>query len=133
MLEDDYGGEYRYGGRPIEAVQALDRTGCVLYTGSFSRILFPSLRMGYLLFRRNWSRLLAQAKWMADRHTSLLQQATLAEFLRGGHLERAARRARQRHLRRRDAMLAAVERHFGGMAEVLGGGRGVRTGAVLRF
>lgn len=134
VLEDDYGGEYRYGGRPIEAVQALDRTGCVLYTGSFSRILFPSLRMGYLVAPPELVRPLAQAKWIADRHTSLLQQAALGEFLHGGHLERAVRRARQRHLRRRDAMLAAVERHFGSTVEVLGADAGVhvllRTGDV---
>jgi GntR family transcriptional regulator / MocR family aminotransferase len=127
VLEDDYGGEYRYGGRPLEAVQALDRAGCVLYTGSFSRILFPSLRMGYLVASPALVRPLGQAKWIADRHTSLLQQAALADFLREGHLERAVRRARQRHLGRRNALLSAVDRHFGATASVLGADAGVHV------
>ena len=131
VLEDDYGGEYRYGGRPIEAVQALDRNGSVLYTGSFSRILFPSMRMGYLVAPPALAGALAQAKWICDRHTSLLQQAALADFLREGHLDRAVRRARMRYLRRRDALLRAVERHFANRAEVMGAEAGVHV--LLRF
>lgn len=127
VLEDDYGGEYRYSGRPLEAVQALDSAGCVLYTGSFSRILFPSLRMGYLVAPADLVRPLEQAKWIADRHTSLFQQAALADFLREGHLERAVRRARQRQLGRRNALLSALDRHFGASASILGADAGVHV------
>ena len=131
VLEDDYGGEYRYSGRTIEAVQALDRTGCVLYTGSFSRVLFPSLRMGYLVAPPELVKPLAQAKWTADRHTSLLQQAAVADFLREGHLDRAMRRARLRQIRRRDATRKAVERHFGCTVQILGTEAGAHL--LLRF
>jgi GntR family transcriptional regulator/MocR family aminotransferase len=131
VLEDDYGGEYRYEGRPIEAVQALDRAGRVLYTGTFSRILFPSLRVGYLVAPPSLARALAQSKWVSDRHTSLLQQAALADFLREGHLDRAVRRARQRHARSRDTLLRAIGRNFGGEAEVLGAEAGVHV--LIRF
>jgi GntR family transcriptional regulator/MocR family aminotransferase len=89
------------------------------------------MRMGYLVAPPDLVRPLAQAKWIADRHTSLLQQAALADFLREGHLERAVRRARLRQLRRRDATLAAVDRHFGRDAEVLGADAGVHV--LLRF
>lgn len=131
ILEDDYGGEFRYSGRTIEAVQALDRTGSVLYTGSFSRALFPSLRMGYLVAPPQLVRALAQAKWTADRHTSLLQQAAVADFLREGHLDRAMRRTRMRQVRRRDMMRKAVERHFGSAARILGAEAGAHL--LLRF
>ena len=131
ILEDDYGGEYRYSGRTIEAVQALDRTGCVLYTGSFSRTLFPSLRMGYLVAPPPLVRALAQAKWTADRHTSLLQQAAVADFLREGHLDRATRRARMRQVRRRDIMRKAVERYFDRTVRILGAEAGAHL--LLRF
>jgi len=131
ILEDDYDGEYRYEGRPIEAVQSLDRAGRVVYTGTFSRILFPSLRMGYLVAPEPLMPARSQAKWIADRHTSLLQQAALADFIREGHLERAIRRARLRHAGRREALLSAIDRHFGSAAEVLGASAGVHV--LLRF
>uniref|UniRef100_Q024I6 Transcriptional regulator, GntR family n=1 Tax=Solibacter usitatus (strain Ellin6076) TaxID=234267 RepID=Q024I6_SOLUE len=127
ILEDDYDGEYRYEGRPVEAVQAMDRTGRVVYTGSFSRVLFPSLRMGYLVAPRALAGALAKAKWIADRHTSFLQQAALADLMREGHLDRLVRRARVRNAARREALLRALERDFGDAVEVRGAAAGVHV------
>jgi GntR family transcriptional regulator/MocR family aminotransferase len=127
ILEDDYDGEYRYEGRPLEAVQALDRDGRVIYTGTFSRILFPSLRMGYVVMPQSLAPVLTSAKWVADRHTSLVQQGALAGFLREGHLERTVRRAQVRNAARRAALLRAIEKHFGNDVEVFGAGAGVHV------
>ncbi len=119
ILEDDYDGEYRYEGRPLEAVQALDRDGRVIYTGTFSRVLFPSMRMGYVVMPPSLASVLSRAKWMADRHTSLVQQAALADFLREGHLERTIRRAQVRNA-------------FGDSLEISGAGAGVHVLAHFR-
>jgi GntR family transcriptional regulator / MocR family aminotransferase len=127
ILEDDYDGEYRYEGRPVEAVQALDRTGRVIYAGTFSRILFPSLRMGYVVMPAALAPTLSRAKWIADRHTSFLQQAALADFMREGYLDRSVRRARVRNAARRQVLLAAIEKHFGDAVEVLGAAAGVHV------
>lgn len=127
VLEDDYDGEYRYEGRPLEAVQALDRDGRVIYTGTFSRVLFPSLRMGYVVMPPSLAPVLTRAKWVADRHTSLVQQAALADFLREGHLERSIRRAQVRNAARRATLLRAIEQHFGDGVEVFGSGAGVHV------
>jgi GntR family transcriptional regulator/MocR family aminotransferase len=132
ILEDDYDGEYRYESRPVEAVQSLDRTGRVVYTGTFSRVLFPSLRMGYIVMPRPLIPALSQAKYVADRHTSLVQQAALAEFLREGHLERCIRRAQVRNASRRDALLKALDRHFGDSVEVRGAAAGLHVLAHFR-
>jgi GntR family transcriptional regulator/MocR family aminotransferase len=127
ILEDDYDGEYRYEGRPVEAVQAMDRAGRVVYTGSFSRVLFPSLRMGYLVAPPGLAAALAKAKWIADRHTSFLQQAALADLMREGHLDRLVRRARVRNASRRQTLLRALDRHFGSAVEVRGAAAGVHV------
>jgi GntR family transcriptional regulator / MocR family aminotransferase len=73
VLEDDYDSEFRYAGRPIEAVQGLDRSGRVIYMGTFSKVLFPALRLGYLVLPPSLVSLYTAAKWLTDRHTSTLE------------------------------------------------------------
>jgi len=131
ILEDDYDGEFRYEGRPVEAVQALDRAGRVIYAGTFSRILFPSLRMGYVVMPPALSQALSRAKQITDRHTSFLQQAALADFMREGYLDRSVRRSRVRNASRRETLLRAIAKHFGDSVEVLGASAGIHV--VLRF
>jgi GntR family transcriptional regulator/MocR family aminotransferase len=85
VLEDDYDSEFRYEGRPVESMQGLDRAGRVIYAGTFSKVMFPSLRVGYLVLPQPLVEPFAAAKWLTDRHTPTLEQEALADFLAEGH------------------------------------------------
>jgi GntR family transcriptional regulator / MocR family aminotransferase len=91
ILEDDYDSEYRYGDRPIPALQGLDRGNCVIYVGTFSKILFPSLRIGYLVVPSNWISVVSKAKWLCDRSSPLLEQYILTDYITEGYFERHIR------------------------------------------
>jgi len=132
ILEHDIDGEYRYQGRPIEAVQALDRTGRVLYVGAFSRVLFPSLRLGYMVLPASLVSTFRAAKLLADRHTPTLQQDILADLLENGDLERLLRRARVRYASRRAALLAALAKYASASVEVEGANAGTHVLVWLR-
>jgi len=125
ILEDDYDSEYRYEGRPIEAVQGLDTAGRVIYMGTFSKVLFPALRLGYLVLPPPLVAPFTAAKWLTDRHTATLEQEALAEFVGDGHFERHLRRARMRHASRRAALLDALTEHLGDRVEIMGANAGV--------
>jgi GntR family transcriptional regulator / MocR family aminotransferase len=120
IFEDDYDSEYRYAGRPLEALAALDRSGCVLYAATFSKVLFPSLRLGYVIAPEPLIEPLRTLKALVDTGSSTLAQAALVDFIRDGHFERHLHRMRTRNARRRAAMLEAVERHLGRRARVSG-------------
>jgi GntR family transcriptional regulator/MocR family aminotransferase len=120
IVEDDYDGEFRYEGEPLEPLQSLDRDGRVLYVGTFSRTMFPALRIGYVVAPRPLVSAFVAAKWLADRHTAVLEQETLAEFIASGAYERHLRRTRRANTIRRDALLSAVERHLGDRVTVSG-------------
>ena len=113
MLEDDYDGEFRFDGKPIECLQALDRDGRVLYAGTASKLLFPALRIGWLVAPPALAPFFLNAKALADTGTPSLEQLALADFIREGHLERHARRARIRTAARRVALLEAVSSELG--------------------
>jgi len=125
VLEDDYDSEFRYAGRPVEAVQGLDRSGRVIYIGTFSKVLFPSLRLGYLVLPPPLVSLFTAAKWLTDRHTSTLEQAVLTDFIHEGHFEHHLRRSRTRNAARRAALLEALDTHLGARVEVSGANAGV--------
>jgi len=124
IVEDDYDGEFRYGGQALASLQGLDREGRVLYLGTFSRTVFPALRIGYLVAPRALMPALTAAKWISDRHTSTLEQQTLAEFLSSGLYERFLRRVRRSNAARRDALLESINVVFGDRAEITGQGAG---------
>ncbi len=124
IVEDDYDGEFRYEGQPVESMQGLDTEGRVIYVGTFSRTIFPALRIGYLIAPESIVAAFAGAKWLADRHTSTLEQETLAEFIASGAYERYLRRARKANARRRETLLEAIEQHLGDRVEVTGHGSG---------
>ena len=84
VLEDDFDAEFRYTGRPLESMQGLDRAGRVIYIGTFSRIFFPSMRLGYMVLPESLVRAFSEAKWLTDRHTPALEQEVLADFIRKG-------------------------------------------------
>jgi GntR family transcriptional regulator/MocR family aminotransferase len=120
VLEDDYDGEYRYEGRPVPSLQSLDRAGRVLYLGTASKLLFPSLRIGWLVVPESLVAVCEVAQALTDTGSGHLEQWVLADFIEGGHLERHIRRSRVRNGARREALRAAVERHLGDAAELSG-------------
>ena len=127
VLEDDYDGEFRFEGRPLECLQSLDAHGRVLYSGTASKILFPSLRIGWLVVPQALVATFRSALALADTGTASLEQLALADFIAEGHLERHVRRIRKRHASRRRALLDAVERELAGRARVLGVSAGVHV------
>jgi len=124
IVEDDYDGEFRYEGHPLESLQGLNREGRVIYIGTFSRTIFSALRIGYLIVPKNLVTAFAAAKWLCDRHTATLEQETLAEFISSGMYERHLRKVRRRNASRREALLDAIEKHLRDRVEVTGDGAG---------
>jgi GntR family transcriptional regulator/MocR family aminotransferase len=103
VLEDDDDGEFRFGGRPLDALQTLDHDGLVFYVGTFSKSLFPSLRKGFIV-APPWARdALASVKHCADSHCDTITQSALAAFIREGHLARHVRHMRPIYGQRREA------------------------------
>jgi GntR family transcriptional regulator/MocR family aminotransferase len=131
VLEDDYDSEYRYSGPPLPAMHSLAGGAGIIYIGTFSNVMFRGLRVGYLVVPMDLIEPFRVAKWMADRHTPLVEQAALADFLREGHLERHIRRMRRLYKRRRDALLDALHRYFGRRAAVRGDAAGLHM--TVRF
>jgi len=127
VLEDDYDGEFHYEGRPVQAVQGLDRSGRVIYVGTFSKVLFPSLRLGYLIVPPDLASTMAALKFMADFHTPTFEQEVLADFIAEGHFERHLRRSRVRSAAKRAALLEALRVTFGDRIEVAGSNAGVHV------
>ena len=125
VVEDDYVSEFRYEGRPLEALQSLDRDERTIYMGSFSKTLFPALRVGYLVLPRALVRPFLAAKWVADRFSATLYQEALAELITSGQFERYLRRAGARNAGRRRALIAALRECFGSRAEIAGENTGV--------
>lgn len=132
VLEDDYDSEYRYCGRPLESLQGLDRAGRVIYTGTFSKVLFPSMRVGYLVLPEPLFEPFSKAKWLADRHTPTLEQEALADFIEEGHFERHLRRTRTKNAARREALLESLDEHLGDRVKVQGENAGIHVIAWLR-
>ena len=115
ILEDDYDGEYRYGGRPLAPLYTLDRGHRVLYLGTFSKVLAPGLRVGYLVVPAGAIDAFTALKAAADRHAPSLTQRVLARFIGEGRLGAHLRRMRGLYARRRLALLDALEREAAGL------------------
>lgn len=118
IVEDDYNGEYRYAGRPLPALYGLSPPGQVLYTGSFSKVLFPALRIGYVVVPPNVVDHFAAARWLIDRHSPPLEQAVLADFIDEGHFARHVRRMRTLYAERQGILVEAASRDLKGILEV---------------
>ena len=140
VIEDDYESEFRYERRPVEAIQGLDRRGRVIYLGTLSKVLFPALRLGYVVLPETLVGPFRAAKWVADRQTSTFFQEVVAGLIRDGHFERHVRRARAMLMGRRRALLEAIRTHLGNAVEVSGSDaglhllmwiRGMRAGTSL--
>jgi GntR family transcriptional regulator / MocR family aminotransferase len=112
IFEDDYDGEFRYDVRPIGALQGHDRRGLVIYAGTFNKMMFPTLRLGYLVLPPRLIDAYLALRDVVDRYLPSLEQAVLADFILEGQFDRHVRRSRALYQERRDALLAAAERHL---------------------
>ena len=118
ILEDDYDSEYRYAGRPLAALQGLDPTGRVIYAGSFSKVLFPSLRLGYLVVPPDLVEHFIRARRVLDDHAAMLAQPVLARFIEDGHFAAHVRRMRRLYAARQEALLDTAKRYLAGLLEI---------------
>ena len=125
IVEDDYDSEYRYGGRPIPALQGLDTHGRVLYVGTFSKVMFPALRLGYMVLPPALVPVFRRAKWVCDRQCSMLHQSALTTFINEGHLVKHIRRMRTVYAERRACLVASLQTL--GDVEVLGDPAGLHV------
>jgi GntR family transcriptional regulator/MocR family aminotransferase len=118
IFEDDYDSEYRYSGRPVPALQGLDRDGLVLFAGSFSKVLFSSLRLGYLVVPPDLVDYIAAAKYVATRHAHVPAQAVLCDFITQGHFGRHLRRMREIYAERLNVLLDESRQRLAGALEI---------------
>jgi len=118
IFEDDYDSEFRYSGRPVPALQGLDRSGLVLFAGSFSKVLFPSLRLGYLVIPADLVNLFSAMISLTTRHAALPEQAVLCDFISEGHFGRHLRRMREVYAERLSALLQGAREKLGGLLEI---------------
>ena len=132
VVEDDYDGEYRYRGRPVPALQGLDRHGQVLFVGTFSKVLFPALRLGYLVLPADLVPYVEAAKSISNRHLPLLEQAVLCDFIEGGHFGRHLRRMREVYAERLGVLLEAAREKLSGLLEISDVEAGLQTSGWLR-
>ena len=118
IIEDDYDGEYRYSGAPLSPLAALDRSGRVLYVGTFGKVAFPALRLGYLVLPPGLVDAFSRRRAVDMRHSEVSTQAVMAEFMAAGHFQRHIRRMRRAALSRRDALLAGWPEHLAGVGSL---------------
>lgn len=112
IIEDDYNGEYRYCGRPLSTLYEQCNSNHVIYMGSFSKLLFSGLRIGFLVTPRHLVEPLKKLRWLIDRHSPLLEQAVLTDFINDGHLSRHLRKMRVTYSLRQQFLLEAANTHL---------------------
>lgn len=112
IFEDDYDSQLGFSGRPLAALRSLDRTGCVIYSNSFSKMLFPSLRLGFLVVPPALLGAIDAARSVLQRFPSVLDQAVLAEFITAGHMEQHMRRMRDLYTTRHDALVRLAQQEL---------------------
>jgi GntR family transcriptional regulator / MocR family aminotransferase len=132
IFEDDYDSEYRYSGRPIPAMQGLDPSGVVIFAGSFSAVLFPALRLGYLVVPEEMVDVFAAAQSVSTHHPPLLEQAVLCDFIEEGHFARHIRRMREIYAERLQVLLESAKEELGDSLEISSVEAGLQTVGWLR-
>jgi len=132
IFEDDYDSEFRFSGRPVPALQGLDRCGSVIFAGSFNKVMFPSLRMAYLILPQNLVGVFARTKALTTRHHPLLDQAALCDFIEQGHFGRHLRRMRKIYEERLSALLESSRLHLGQYLDISSVEAGLQTIGLIR-
>ncbi|MGA8490297.1 MAG: PLP-dependent aminotransferase family protein, partial [Terriglobales bacterium] len=127
IFEDDYDSEYRYSGRPIPALQGLDRAAVVIFAGSFTDVLFPALRLAYLVVPSDMVDIFATAESVSTHHPPLIDQAILCDFIREGHFARHVRRMRGLYAERLSVLVESARERLAGLLEIPPVEAGLRT------
>lgn len=125
VLEDDYDSEFRFSGPPIASLAGLDTQGRVIYMGSFSKVLYPGLKLGYMVVPKGLAVAFKRAHYDLNRPGQMPVQAALAEFIEMGHFAAALRKARQSYAQRRHSLLAALQPCLGKRASITGAEQGL--------
>ena len=131
IIEDDYDSEFRFAGRPVPALQGLDPDGRVIYIGTFSKVLFPALRLGYVVLPKGLTEVFCAAREATDTFSSPLYQIVMADFLREGHFARHIRRMRKLYMQRRTALVEAIAKHVPERLEIVAADTGMHLAALL--
>ncbi|NRB39395.1 MAG: PLP-dependent aminotransferase family protein [Pseudomonadales bacterium] len=118
IVEDDYNGEYRYRGRPLATLHSMRNDDNVIYIGSFSKLLFPALRLGYMVVPEALIKPLSTVRWLLDRHSPPLEQAVLTDFINEGHFSRHLRKMRNLYAQRQQVLLKAAQDYLADILRV---------------
>jgi GntR family transcriptional regulator/MocR family aminotransferase len=132
IIEDDYDSEFRFGGRPIEPLRTLDRTGRVAYVGSFSKTLLPTLRLGFVVTPPSLREAVQKAKYLTDWHTPLFLQRALARFIDSGGFARHVRRMNRVYRARHELITDLLATNFADQLEIVPSAVGIHIGALAR-
>jgi GntR family transcriptional regulator/MocR family aminotransferase len=131
IIEDDYESEFQKPAQMLPSLQGLDRAGRVIYLGTFSKLLFPALRLGYAVLPEDLVGPFTAARHLADRQSSSLLQALMAEFMLGGHFARHLKLMRGVYAERQEFLVEQAARHLGGLIEIRPQGCGMYLTAAL--
>jgi len=131
IIEDDYDSEYRYSNLPIASLQGLDGNARVIYIGTFSKVMFPSLRLGYLVIPVDLIERFAAMRQVMDICPAHITQAVMSDFIREGHFARHVRRMRPIYAERRSVLVAELERQLGDSVTIMGDQAGMHLAIFL--
>jgi GntR family transcriptional regulator / MocR family aminotransferase len=131
IVEDDYDSEYDFRKRPIAAVQGLDTNARVIYVGTFSKVLFPSLRIGYLIVPSDLVSAFSRIRQASDLSHSTLEQAVLADFIQEGHLARHIRRMRVLYMERNEMLATQIQKQLGSTVKLVSAQAGMHLVCLL--
>jgi GntR family transcriptional regulator/MocR family aminotransferase len=132
ILEDDYDSEFRYEGQPIPALAGLDKDGLVVYAGSFSKIMFTSFGIGYIVVPKNLVELFENIRRLAADPLPMQMQEALADFIEEGHLKRHIKHMRPIYEERRAALIHSLKQHLGNRVTIFGDNAGLHIMARIR-
>jgi GntR family transcriptional regulator/MocR family aminotransferase len=131
IIEDDYCSEFRFSGRPLPALQGLDPNQRVIYVGSFSHLLYPSIRVAYVVPPLDLANAFITVRASMERHAASFEQAVLADFMLEGHFARHLRRMRVLYAERQEVLLRAAREQLEGILDIRAGDGGMHVVALL--